>query len=110
MKETTFWELWERGLPDEAIAYISGVPVEKISKWREKTGRSANSKRLRTKKNLATMLPKVGERLKKRPTFSGDTFQLPPTACTVIDVNREHLHYTVRFDGRPWLTESYRVV
>jgi len=110
MRETTFSELWELGLPDESIAYITGANVNNVAQWRGKNGKCANPKRLRATEELAELLPEVGDRLKRRPTFGGEGFRLPPQKCTVIHVNREHLHYTVRFDGRPWLTESYRVV
>lgn len=105
--------LWERGMPDEAIAYILGTHANHIRRWREKNHLCSNPKSLRSAEELAGMLPKVGDRLKKRPTTDKEytEFQTTPLLpCRVIHVNREHLHYTVRFDDYPWLTESYRVI
>ena len=42
--------------------------------------------------------PQVGERLVRKPELGYD--KIPdPAPCTVVDVNRKHLYYTVQFDA-----------
>ena len=55
-----------------------------------------------TKKDVQNMLPKVGDKMKKRPTIihlRGLTQEAPLQDCVVVEVNREHLWYRVRFES-----------
>lgn len=65
-----------------------------------------------TVKTAQDLLPKVGERRWERPTIdetSGHNlaFNRQPQRCTVVEVNAEHLWYTVQFDNG--IRESYKV-
>lgn len=54
-----------------------------------------------TAKAVRRMLPKVGDRLERVPVVHGTAKieqRLAPRPCTVVEVNREHLWYRVRFD------------
>lgn len=60
-----------------------------------------------TVKDARTLLPKVGDKRMEVPTVwksSGCTEQanIPPQPCTVVEVNREHLWYRVRFEDSGW--------
>lgn len=64
-----------------------------------------------SKEELQAMLPEVGDRLTRVPTYVKMGWEqqqsATPQPCVVEYVNTEHLWYTVRFEtGR---TESYKV-
>lgn len=65
-----------------------------------------------SKEELRAMLPKVGDRLKRVPTYLKLVYgpkreNTPPQPCTVIFVNPDKMWYTVRFDSGQ--RESYKV-
>lgn len=55
-----------------------------------------------TKKDVQNMLPKVGDKMRKKPTLlraGGQAEERPAQDCVVVEVNREHLWYRVRFES-----------
>lgn len=63
-------------------------------------------------KNARTLLPKVGDVRMEIPTTykTGSCASMTPARqeCTVVEVNREHLWYRVRFNDTGWY-ECYKV-
>ena len=61
-----------------------------------------------TAEELRRQLPKVGDKRMEKPTGSSMMSQtLGPEPCVVIEVNREHLWYRVRFEWGG--TECYKL-
>lgn len=63
------------------------------------------------RKQAQTLLPKVGEHRWERPTVDEGTghqiYEHQPQRCVVVEVNQEHLWYTVQFENG--IRESYKV-
>lgn len=64
-----------------------------------------------TPEEVRTMLPKVGDRMRKVPTMPKEQMESPgPMWCQVIYVNVPHLWYTVQFQEKGCrFRESYKV-
>ena len=65
-----------------------------------------------TVKTAQELLPKVGDQRWERPTIDetsgiNTTSAHAPQRCVVVEVNPEHLWYTVQFDNG--IRESYKV-
>jgi hypothetical protein len=62
-----------------------------------------------TKKTARALLPKVGDRLMRRPEMSRSIgiSDIPPRPCVVDYVNERHLWYRVRFETG--FTQCYKV-
>lgn len=102
-------ELWEQGFCDQAIAYLTDCSVNQVEKWRSRRNLCMNQGRVWGYRELERLLPEEGQTVFARPYIDGCE-ELPPMEAEVIQVNREHLLYTVRFRDLPWKRESYRVI
>ena len=62
-----------------------------------------------TKDCVRALLPVVGEERFEKPLFSNhnDVWKVKPRKCIVVDVNRAHLWYAVRFENG--IRETYKV-
>lgn len=62
-----------------------------------------------TPEEVRALMPKVGDIRMERPTIDGVESQgygRTPRRCTVVEVNTEHLWYTVEFEDG--IRESYK--
>lgn len=50
-----------------------------------------------TKDEVRGLLPRVGDELIERPTLTDKDGSAKPQRCKVVEVNRRHLWYRVRF-------------
>ena len=106
----TYRSLWERGLPDQAIAEICHCEISTVKSWRKRLNLTANQKNLRSKEELRQLLPPVGEQLTLTPSTDKDYSEIGPVPCRVIAVYPEKLCYMVQFDGPAHLRETFRVL
>jgi hypothetical protein len=66
-----------------------------------------------TVESAQALLPKIGDVRWERPTIDestpsrGSVMLNPPQRCVVVEVNAEHLWYTVQFENG--IRESYKV-
>lgn len=61
-----------------------------------------------SKEEAVALLPNVGDQRWEVPTITeGNSYNHKPHRCIVVEVNREHLWYTVQFESG--LRESYKV-
>lgn len=54
------------------------------------------------KEELRAQLPNVGDKLMERRTLEGKLQISDPEPCEVVEVNRDHLWYRVRFLATGW--------
>lgn len=61
-----------------------------------------------SKDEVRAQLPKVGDRRMEIPTITeGNGYNKTPKPCVVVEVNRAHFWYTVKFEDG--FRESYKV-
>lgn len=101
---------WEMGLSDEMIASRCEVKVYAVQDWRVKNNLCPNRGNAVTKEEAVTMLPKIGEEVRRVPGFlkMEGKAEPAPWEATVIAVNEKRLTYTVRF--KCGLTETYKAI